>query len=286
MAVMHDPHALPGDDVVAGGVRLHVVRHGRDAHAGEPPVLFLHGLGTTGRLWSDVARDLEHDHRSVIPDLAACGRSERPSRERWQPAAQAGLMLDLLDALGHDRAVVVGHDIGGAVAVHLAALAPERVLALVVVSAPLHPDAWPPAATTPLVMPGLGNGLLQAARLHRELQARVLAMAAGARIEAPEGLRGVGELVSSYDAAAASAALDVVAAAPPPVLVLWGEDDSRLAPAYGARIAAQLPGAVWVPVAGAGHLLPRERPERVAEEIAGFLAELPSPAPLLAPRVS
>ena len=72
------------------------------------------------------------------------------------------------------------------------------------------------------------------------------------------------------------AALEVVAAAPPPTLVLWGGDDARLTPAYGARVAAIIPGATWVPVADAGHLLPVERPERVAEEIAGFLSELPA----------
>jgi pimeloyl-ACP methyl ester carboxylesterase len=268
---------LPGDDLVVDGVRLHVVRHGRDGHAGEPPILFLHGLGTTSRLWSDVVRDLEHDHRSIVPDLAACGRSERPAHARCTPAAQAQLMLDLLTQLEHERAVVVGHDIGGAIAVHMAALAPERVITLVLMSAPLHADAWPPRATKPLRLPAVGRVLTRLAGVRPEIRSRaVAAVAGGAVVSDADCLRGATELATSFDATATEAALDVVAAAPPPTLVLWGEDDSRLAPSYGARIVAAVPDSTWVPIAGAAHLVPTDRPERVAEEIAGFLADVPA----------
>ena len=46
-----------------------------------------------------------------------------------------------------------------------------------------------------------------------------------------------------------------------------------LSSAYGRRLAAEAPGAVWVPVAGGGHLLPEQCPERVAEEVAAFVGE-------------
>jgi pimeloyl-ACP methyl ester carboxylesterase len=61
---------------------------------------------------------------------------------------------------------------------------------------------------------------------------------------------------------------------PIPTLILWGEQDRLRSPAYGRRLAAEMPGAVWAPVAAAGHLVPAERPERVAEELSGFLADL------------
>jgi haloalkane dehalogenase len=274
---MHDPHALPGADLVVSGVRLHVVRHGRDGHAGEPPILFLHGLGTTGRLWSDAVRDLEHEHRSIVPDLAGCGRSERAARPRCAPSAQAQLMLDLLTALEHEQAVVIGHDVGGAIAIHMTALAPERVIALGLVGTPLHDDAWPPPVVAPLLVPALGTALTRLARLRPELRSRAVAALAGGPgvANGEECLRGAEDIAAAFDAEAAEAALGVVAAAPPPTLVLWGEDDDRLTPAYGARVAAAVPGATWVPIAGAGHLVPIDRPERVAEEIAGFLADLP-----------
>ena len=291
---MHDPHALPGDDLVVDGVRLHVVRHGRDGHQGEPPLLMLHGLGTTGRLWSDVARDLERGHRSIVPDLAGCGRSERPDRRRCAPTAQAELMLALLSELQHERAVVVGHDAGGAVAVHIAALAPERVSALVLTGSPLHDDVWPPPMALPLRVPVLGSVFGGLLRYAGPATARVVTGLAGstaggsgppagelaayaAALAGPEAGRGLRDFVESFDASAVQAALEVVAAAAPPTLVLWGEEDRRLPVTYGARVAAALPGATWVPIAGAGHLLPTERPERVAEEIAGFLADVAAP---------
>ena len=187
-------------------------------------------------------------------------------------------MLSLLTTLQHDSAVVVGHDIGGAVAAHMAALAPERVHALVLIGTPLHNDAWPPAAVMPLLVPGLGHAIVRIARRREELRSRLVSAVAGGAVTAPDGLRGLCELATAYDADAATAALDIVAASPPPTLVLWGEDDRRLAPAYGARVAAAIPGATWVPVPDTGHLLPLERPERVAEEIAGFLADVPARA--------
>jgi pimeloyl-ACP methyl ester carboxylesterase len=290
---VHDSHPLPGTDVVVDGVRLHVIRHGRDGHAGEAVVLLLHGLGTTSRLWADVMRDLEHDHRSVAPDLAGCGRSERPPRQRCSPFAQAQLLIGLLDELGHDRAVVVGHDIGGMAAVHLAALAPERIHALVLVATPLHADAWPPPIALPLTLPVAARAYAAALHVGGEPTRRLVAALVGptgtgapppepelsayiAALNAPDGPRGLRDVAASVDAPAATAALAMLTTAPPPTLVLWGEEDTRLTTAYGARVASELPGAVWVPVAGAGHLLPTERPERVAEEIAGFLAELPA----------
>ena len=59
-----------------------------------------------------------------------------------------------------------------------------------------------------------------------------------------------------------------------PALLLWGEQDDRRDVAYRRRVAAALPGSSWVPVAGGGHLLPRKCPERVAEELDAFVAEI------------
>jgi pimeloyl-ACP methyl ester carboxylesterase len=290
---MHDDHGLPGDDVVVDGVRLHVVRHGRASNDGDPVLLLLHGLGTTGRLWCDVARDLEHTHRSVIPDLAGCGQSEHPGRERCDPDAQARLLLGLLDALGHERAVVVGHDLGGIVAARLVALAPARMVAAVLVSVPLHSDVWPGAALasmlTPARVPGLGASYAAALRIAPVVPA-LLARLTGSTVDrpaeraayaaaltGPDGARGLAELAAAVDTDAIDAARAGLAGSAVATLVLWGEADTRTGSDYGRRLAEEL-GAVWVPVDDAGHLLPSDRPERVAEELAGFLAELPGPA--------
>ena len=288
---MHDAHPLPGEDIVVEGVRVHVVRHGRDdARHPYPPLVLLHGLPTSSYLWHDVMRDLEHDHRMVAPDLIGLGRSERPVGRWYDLAAQARLMWRALERLRLRRVVLVGHDIGGALATQMTALHAERVAGLVLVDAPVHRDAWPVPAALPLTLPVVGRAYVGAlarsprlatVALRRALPAD-LPVAAVDRHLAPllchDGARGLLALTRAVDMAAVEAAWRIVCAQPPPSLVLWGEDDTLHSTAYGRRLATELGSAAWVPIAGAGALLPQERPERVAEEIDGFVAELTAAA--------
>src|SRR4051812_33427731 len=104
-------------------VRLHVVEHGRQQD-GRLPLLMLHGVPATSYLWRDVARDLERDRLCLMPDLLGCGESERPpGRRAYRLEEQASLLLRMMEQLGIDRFAVLGNDLGGAVAVHLAAAA-------------------------------------------------------------------------------------------------------------------------------------------------------------------
>jgi pimeloyl-ACP methyl ester carboxylesterase len=284
---MRDQHALPGVDHLVDGVRLHVVHHGDGDGL---PVLLLHGLPTSSYLWRDVQRDLEHNHRTFAPDLLGLGASERPADGRYDLASQAALLLRLLDDLVPGPVAVVGHDVGGGVALHLAALAPDRVAALVLVDTPAHADAWPVPAVAALQLPVVGEAQVAAMRLVPDLGRRYLASQLGRGLVGPlaphvlqqyaaplltaDGSRGVLALVRAFDPPAVEAALRLVAADPPPTLVLWGEADPWHGPAYGRRLADDIPGARWVCVPDAGHFLPEDRPERVAEEVEGFLADV------------
>lgn len=103
-------HPRAGSDVVIGTawgpLRLSVRVTG--GGVGGVPVLLLHGLGDTGAAWAGVVEALGHDRVCVLPDLPGSGASERPRPDRLlAPAAQAATVLGLLDALGHDRAVLV-----------------------------------------------------------------------------------------------------------------------------------------------------------------------------------
>ena len=287
---MRDEHPLPGADHVVDGVRLHVVHHG----AGDGlPVLLLHGMPTSSYLWRDVQRDLGHRHRTYAPDLVGLGCSERPAGSRYDFGAQARLLLALADDLGLDRFALVGHDVGGGVAVHLTALARDRVAALTLVDAPLHADVWPVPAVRTLAAPFVGEAQTAAfrlapdaarkflgAQLARGLRASELSPKVLGHYAAPllsgDGGRGLLAFVRAFDPRATEDALRLVAENPPPTLVLWADGDAWLSPAVGRRVAGDLPGAAYVEVAEAGHFLPEDRPERVAEEIAGFLGGLPS----------
>jgi len=285
---MRDEHPLPGTDHVVDGVRLHVVHHGSGPGM---PVLLLHGYPTSSYLWRDVQRDLGPRHPTYAPDLVGLGCSERPPSGRYAHASQADLLLALLDSLGLSRVAVVAHDVGGGVAVHLAAAAPERVAALVLLDTPLHTEVWPVplvrAQTLPFVgethgtlmrlVPALGHRALLAS-LGRGLVATEFTPKSLHHYAAPllsaDGVRGMLAIARAADPQAVQQAFELVAADPPPSLVLWAERDAWFSTAYGRRVAGELRGASYVEVADAGHFLPEDRPERVAEEIEGFLAEI------------
>jgi 2-hydroxymuconate-semialdehyde hydrolase len=285
---MRDPHPLPGSDCVVADRRVHLVRHGR-ASTNASPLLLLHGLPTSSYLWRDVMRDLEHDVPTLAPDLLGLGHSERPRVAGYDLLAQARLLLGLLDTLGLARVVLVGHALGGAVAVHMAALAPERVTGLALLGTPVHPDTWPKPAVLPLTLPGVGRAYASLAG--RALLRRLLTGELGAAgvlppevtrryassLLTPDGARGLVRFVRSVDHGTTLAAWNRLRETPPPTLLLWGTEDRVHSIAYGRRLAEELPSANWVPLAGRGHLLPEECPERIAEELAGFCAELAAP---------
>jgi pimeloyl-ACP methyl ester carboxylesterase len=267
---------------------MHVVHHGDGDGL---PVLLLHGFPTSSYLWRDVQRDLEHRHRTLAADLLGLGSSERRADARYDLGSQAQLLRQLLDDCGVDKVAVVGHDIGGAVAVHLAALTPERVAALVLVDSPLHDDAWPVAQMQLLAAPVLGEAQLSLLRSTPGLGRRYLGLQLARGLRAGDldprslghysspllargGPGGVLRLLRAIDTKAVESAFDVMRVAPPPTLVLWAEDDVWHGPAYGRRVAGDIPGALFVSVPDAGHFLPEDRPERVAEELEGFLADL------------
>jgi pimeloyl-ACP methyl ester carboxylesterase len=249
---MH-PHALPGMDVVVDGVRLHVVDYGDGAGL---PIVLLSGPFTPRCFWDDVARNLAHDHRVVVPDLVGLGESEAPTRSGpYAMGAQAGRVRGVLNKLGIERFAVVGHDVGGVVAVHLAAHAPDRVQGLALIGTPLHSQLAPTRAAHQAAH-RVADGIRRGAR--RDTSHDTSA----------DRSRGRRRFIRAIDVPAAERLLDVIAGVP--ALVLWGEQDDVLSTEYGKRVATAL-DAAWVPLSDAGHLAPRDRPERVAEELHAFV---------------
>jgi len=281
-------------DHVVDGIRLRATTYGGpgDGLDHAPAVLLLHGFATSSQLWRKVAPEMaagaEDDLHVIAPDLAQLGDSERTSR-RIDLSTHARLMLGLLDSMDVDRVVVVGHGLGGAVAVHLAALGGPRVAGLALLDSPLHADAWPVAGALPMLVPGVRAICARALPIVPRLAEWVLAGAVGRgsdvaglrpldryveALRAPGAARGLMQFLAAVDPVATEAAWHIVRAGPPPTLVMWGADDRVHSISYGRRVAGEIPSAAWVPVAGAGHLLPEERPERVAEELVAFHAEI------------
>jgi pimeloyl-ACP methyl ester carboxylesterase len=103
-------------------------------YAGKGPALLLiHGIGDSSETWRDLIPLLARDHTVIAPDLLGHGRSEKP-RADYSVAGYANAMRDLLSVLGIERATVVGHSLGGGVAMQFAYQYPDRCERLVLVS--------------------------------------------------------------------------------------------------------------------------------------------------------
>ena len=117
-------------------LELHLRRYGeRDG----PPLVLLHGLFGSGANWHGIARRLEARHRILVPDLRNHGDS--PSDPVMTYSAMAEDLAELLAVEEVARAIVVGHSMGGKVAMWLALSNPERIAAAVVVD--IAPVAYP-----------------------------------------------------------------------------------------------------------------------------------------------
>ena len=120
-----------GTSVLAAGITTNYLEGGDRA---APPVLLLHGSGpgvTAYANWRLTIPELSTRLRVVAPDLVGFGFTERPVGVRYDMDTWVGQVVGLLDALGLERASVVGNSFGGALALRLAARHPDRVERLV-----------------------------------------------------------------------------------------------------------------------------------------------------------
>jgi pimeloyl-ACP methyl ester carboxylesterase len=108
------------------GYRLHyrIAGHG-------PPLVLIHGYGVSGYVWQRVWPYLVEHHKVVIVDLPGYGRSTYTGE--WQLRTMAPLLADLLQRLDLSQVSLLGHSMGGAIAIHLADYAPEMVEHLVLI---------------------------------------------------------------------------------------------------------------------------------------------------------
>jgi pimeloyl-ACP methyl ester carboxylesterase len=117
--------------VEAGGLRQHVVSGG-----GGPPLLLVHGWPQTWYAWRLVMLALARDFTVIAPDQRGCGLSGKPA-DGYDTGTLAGDLAALMDALGHRRFAVAGHDTGMWIGYALAADHPGRVARLAVAETPL-----------------------------------------------------------------------------------------------------------------------------------------------------
>jgi len=127
----------PDHSIDVNGSRARFLRAGEDG----PPVVLIHGLGASAEIWSANIGALAAGHRVFVPDLPGFGRTAMPPGMDFSPAAYSRFVRDFMAALGIGRAALVGHSLGGGVALRVTLDDPGRVDRLVLASsAGLGPD--------------------------------------------------------------------------------------------------------------------------------------------------
>src|SRR3954470_18290078 len=120
--------AITAEEIVLHGHRVRFHRSGEG-----PLLVLLHGIASTADTWSPVVAGLAARHTVIAPDLLGHGHSAKP-RGDYSLGAYASGVRDLVAALGYDRATVVGHSLGGGIAMQFAYQFPERVERLVLIA--------------------------------------------------------------------------------------------------------------------------------------------------------
>lgn len=251
-----------------------------DEGRGETMVL-LHGIPTWGFLWSGLLPALAMTHRVLIPDMLGYGYSDRRDGFDRSISRQAEALDAWMDRLDVRDAVVVGHDIGGGVAQHLAIRFPQRVSRLCLMNSVCF-DAWPLELMVQLGHPGVARRF-SAQAVQRTL--RTALKRAGFATAPPEGV--VEGLLEPYATEVGktslvrnAVALDTnqtqelvpkLAYVGVPTRVMWGADDTILPVKWGERLVWEIPGAKLVRVEHARHFLMWDQPHAVMTALYDFL---------------
>ena len=258
------------------GHKVYAATGGRPFDASKPAIIFIHGAGQDHSNWQLPARWFAwHGHSALAIDLPGHGRSDGPPLPSI--AEMARWIVRLMDAAGVPRASLVGHSMGGGIAVEAAATLPDRITRIALLG-------------TSLAMP-VNEALLTAARdAPEKAHQMITAWSHGPRAKvggnpAPGlwmsggtmallGRNRPGTLYAAFDACNRwTSGREAAARVRCPALVLIGANDSMTPPKIGRQLAEAIPGSRTVTVPNCGHMLMAEAPDAVLDALIDFFAQ-------------
>ncbi len=255
-----------------------------------PSIVLIHGMAGSLTTWDPVFEGLARHHDVIAVDLPGHGESSR-LRGDFSLGSLAASVRDILDALEVKAATIVGHSLGGGIAMQFMYQFPERCERLILVSSGgLGREVTPMLRA--LTVPGAGLALAGGARLQRQrhvaavgrfarpLAARVwndlpYMMRQMATLDDPETRRSFlatinavidlgGQGINATDRLHLAAGL--------PTLIVWGESDRMIPIAHGRAAADVVPHSRFEPIPGAGHYPHEDDPELFLTVVADFMA--------------
>ncbi len=272
--------------IEVNGINVHYKIYGQ----GEPTFLLLHGFGASLFSWREVTAPLAELGTVIAYDRPAFGLTERPltwkGENPYSQEAQVELVIGLMDALGVERAILVGNSAGGTIAMLTALKYPQRVQSLILADPAVYAGGGAPAWIRPLLrtpqMRHLGP------LIARQIQTRgpeliQLAWHDPSKIT-PEIMAGYQKplRLANWDkalweltlASRESGLAERLGELTLPTLVITGDDDRIVPTEQSVRLAGELPNAQLVVIPQCGHLPHEEHPDLFMQAVTDFLETL------------
>jgi pimeloyl-ACP methyl ester carboxylesterase len=286
-----EPPSMEIGTLARGRARLRCGEVAYLRHGSGPPLLLVHGIPTSARLWEPLLGDLGEHFDCIVPDLLGLGYSRPRPGAALDSAGQAAMLTELLDRLGVDEVLAVFHDQGGAHGMQFLRDDGERVRAAVFCDVVCY-DNWlvPPVelmgamCRAPTVLgaaarTGLLNALLlglwpfpqatERAPLPRALTDDWMHPLHAGR----EELHAFCTYVRAQSPRYTTSAVPALQGWTKPALVVWAAHDRFLSPSWAVRLARDLAGAPDEPVLlpFAGHFFHHDVPRTAARVLLDFL---------------
>lgn len=259
----------------------------REAGEGKP-VVFVHGYLVDGRLWDGVVDRLSDRCRCLAPDwpIGAQQVAMNPDAD-LTPYGIADLIAGFLEALDLEDVTIVGNDSGGAMSQVLVTRRPERIGRLVLTNCDTHENfppgifkAMPPIAALPggmaiLAAPFRIGALARAAFKpfsKNPIPPELITSWMDPGLHDPGVKRDAKKVTAGMNKRYTLEAAEKLRSSELPVLLTWAPGDRFFPLKYAQRLAGEAPNARLVEIPGSATFVPLDQPQRLAEEIAGFVA--------------
>jgi pimeloyl-ACP methyl ester carboxylesterase len=263
--------------------------HYKEMGAGQPVFILLHGFGASAFSWREVMEPFSELGRVIAYDRPAFGLTSRPMPGDWadenpySPEAQAAIVIGLMDALGIEKAWLIGNSAGGTISVYTALTYPERVGGLILVDAAIYTGGGSPAWARPLLgtpqmrhlgpllarqIASSGDDFIRTAFHDPSLVTQDILDGYRKPLNAHNWDRALWELTAASRPLGLPERLTELNL---PVLVLTGDDDRIVPSEESIRLGAEIPGANLVVIANAGHLPHEEKPEAFMQAVRNFI---------------
>lgn len=263
-------------ELTVDGRKVYAATGGRPFDPGKPALIFLHGAGQDHTNWQLPARFFAwHGFAALAPDLPGHGRSQGPALT--EVSAMARWVRQFMDAAGIAKAALVGHSMGGAIALEVAAAEGERVTRMALLGTGL---------ATPV-----NDALLNAARDTPEVAHRMIttwALAAPAKLggnpvpgmwmtggsmallarNLPGSLHAAFQACNAWTTGPAAASRVRC-----PTLVVIGANDLMTPPKAGRQLAESIEGARVVTLPNCGHMMMAEAPDALLDALVAFFSQ-------------